>query len=245
MIVLTTALLGFAVADLMVWSLDAPGVVHGAFAAVLAALSCGGVAALSGQSALTAVVVLGFGSFALASGWLWLSRRKDHAPLPALAFMIAIVAAAFALSGSFAASSGPLDRWYDDLPFPLLARVPLDQFLVALASALFLLATANQVVRLVLAASDTSVTKGESTLKGGRVIGPMERLFVMAMVISGAVTAAAALIAAKGLLRLPEIRTKAQQKGGQDDEITEYFLIGTFTSLLLAAALGGATLAAG
>lgn len=245
MIVLTVALLGFAVADLVVWSLEAPGVVRSGFAAVLAAVACGAVAALSGQGALNATVVLGLGSFASVSAWLWLSRRKDHAPLPPLAFMIAIIAGALALSGSFDASSGPLETWYRNLPFPVVARVPLDQFLVALAAAIFLLATANTVVRLVLAASDTSVTKGESTLKGGRVIGPMERLFVMTMVVSGAVTAAAALIAAKGLLRLPEIRTKAEQESGRDDEITEYFLIGTFVSLLLAVALGGAIVAAG
>lgn len=245
MIVLTVALLGFAVADLLVWSLDIPDVRRGALAAVLAAAAGGGLAALSGQGAVTAIVVLGLGSFASVSAWLWLSRRKDHRPLQPLAFMIVVVAGAFALSGSFAASSGPLDTWYRDLPFPLVARVPLDQFLVTFAAALFLLATANQVVRLVLAASDTSVTKGESTLKGGRVIGPMERLFVMAMVASGVAVAAAALVAAKGLIRLPEIRTKAEQKTNQDDEVTEYFLIGTFASLLLAAAAGGAALAAG
>lgn len=110
--------------------------------------------------------MLGLGSFASVSTWLWLSRRENYAPLSPLAFMITIVAGAFALSGSFAASSGPLDTWYRDLPFPIVARVPRDQFLVALAAALFLLASANQVVRLFLAASGTSVTKGESTLKG-------------------------------------------------------------------------------
>ena len=244
MIVLTVALLGFAIADLVVWSLDAVGAKRRAFAAVLVALACGGIAALTGQKALTAIVVLGVGSLASVSAWLWLSRREGQAPWAPLAFMTIVIAGAFALSGSFAASSGPLDAWYRDLPFPFVARVPLDQSLMAVAAALFLVASANPVVRLVLAASGTSLT-GESTLKGGRVIGSMERLFVMAMVISGSVVAAAALIAAKGLLRLPEIRTNAQRKGGQDDEVTEYFLIGTFASLLLAAVFGGVVAAAG
>ncbi len=63
----------------------------------------------------------------------------------------------------------------------------------------------------------------------------MERLFIGAMVVSGNLVAAAALVAAKGLLRLPEIRDSP--KDG-DDQVTEYFLIGTFSSLLIAGTLG-------
>jgi hypothetical protein len=76
------------------------------------------------------------------------------------------------------------------------------------------------------------------TLTGGRLLGPIERLFVGAMVISGNLTAAAALIAAKGLVRLPEIRSRNEQASGVADQVTEYFLIGTFSSLLVASLLG-------
>ncbi len=88
-----------------------------------------------------------------------------------------------------------------------------------------------------LEAAGTPTAVGERTLSGGRLLGPMERLFVGAMVLSGSLTGAAVIIAAKGLLRLPEIRSSADQLGGAADQVTEYFLIGTFCSLLLASAL--------
>lgn len=74
---------------------------------------------------------------------------------------------------------------------------------------------------------------GEGTLHGGRLLGPMERLIVAGAVVSGSVAAAGFVIAAKGLLRFREIG-EAETKV---DEITEYFLIGTFTSIGLAAAM--------
>ena len=86
---------------------------------------------------------------------------------------------------------------------------------------------------------------GESALRGGRLLGPMERLIVGAMVLSGDPGGAALVIAAKGLLRLPEIRSGADQLKGRSDQVTEYFLIGTFSSLLLAAGAGVLVLAAG
>ena len=50
------------------------------------------------------------------------------------------------------------------------------------------------------------------------------------------------MIAAKGLLRFREIRGAEQPKV---DEITEYFLIGTFTNVVVAAAASVLVLAAG
>lgn len=256
MIVVTATLLGFAVADLLNWSVATSTWKRTFVNAALAAAACAGVAALGGHRFAPSILVLCIGSFITVSTWIWLSGRRTGAeandeerepvaPLLSLTFMLLVVAGAFALSGSFPTSAGPLDTWYRDLPFTLAPRIPLDQFLLVLAAALFLLATANQIIRLLLHASGTPVTRGESTLKGGRVLGPMERLFVMAMIISGAIVATAALIAAKGLLRLPEIRSTEQEQTGQSDEITEYFLIGTFASVLLAAALGGVVAAAG
>lgn len=243
MIVFTVALLGFALVELIRWLLEPAKVGRKTLAALVTAAICGSLAALAGQGAVVAVLVLGLGSFLSTAAWLWLSRRQGS--LPALALMFGVLVGAFALSGSFGASSGPLESWYEDLPFPFVHHASLDQSLVAVAATLFLLAASNQVVRLVLAAAGTPVTRGETALKGGRVIGPMERLFVMAMVVFGAATAAAALIAAKGFLRLPEIRSEAEQGDGRADHVTEYFLIGTFASLLLAAVLGGTIRAAG
>ena len=62
-----------------------------------------------------------------------------------------------------------------------------------------------------------------------------------AAVMSGDAAGAGFVIAGKGLLRFREIRG-TDQSGV--DEITEYFLIGTFTSVLLAIAMAVLVLAA-
>jgi hypothetical protein len=77
----------------------------------------------------------------------------------------------------------------------------------------------------------------------------MERLLVAAAVISGGVAGAGFVIAAKGLLRFreiqaPERRGKGRIRGPRVDEITEYFLIGTFVSILIAATAAILVLAA-
>jgi hypothetical protein len=61
----------------------------------------------------------------------------------------------------------------------------------------------------------------------------MERLIVAGAVLSGSAAAAGFVIAAKGLLRFREIGGASKSNV---DEVTEYFLIGTFTSTVLAAA---------
>ncbi|MFZ2427596.1 MAG: hypothetical protein WAW71_05580, partial [Propioniciclava sp.] len=68
----------------------------------------------------------------------------------------------------------------------------------------------------------------------GRLLGPMERLLVIGFGATGHVEAAAVVVAAKGLLRFPELQAAARQEPRAVDEVTEYFLVGTFSSLLLA-----------
>jgi hypothetical protein len=123
----------------------------------------------------------------------------------------------------------------------VLGRWPLSDVLVASGVVLAQLATANVVVRLVLDAVGVPATSNEKQLKGGRVLGPMERLFIVGLGAVGELTAAAVVIAAKGLLRFPELQ-RAQQRlppAGPSD-VTEYFLVGSFASWLVA--LGGAAL---
>lgn len=123
----------------------------------------------------------------------------------------------------------------------VLGRWPLSDVLVAAGVVLAQLATANVVVRLVLDAVGVPATSNEKQLKGGRVLGPMERLFIVGLGAVGELTAAAVVIAAKGLLRFPELQ-RAQQRlppAGPSD-VTEYFLVGSFASWLVA--LGGAAL---
>ncbi len=131
------------------------------------------------------------------------------------------------------------------LPSPLadtvLARWPASDVMVATGVVLAQLATANVVVRLVLDAVGVPATSNEKQLKGGRVLGPMERLFIVGLGAVGELTAAALVIAAKGLLRFPELQRAQQQvpPAGPSD-VTEYFLVGSFASWLVA--LGGAAL---
>jgi hypothetical protein len=123
----------------------------------------------------------------------------------------------------------------------VLGRWPLSDVLVASGVVLAQLATANVVVRLVLDAVGVPATSNEKQLKGGRVLGPMERLFIVGLGAVGELTAAAVVIAAKGLLRFPELQ-RAQQRlppAGPSD-VTEYVLVGSFASWLVA--LGGAAL---
>lgn len=104
-------------------------------------------------------------------------------------------------------------------------------------------ASGNRIVRLALDAAGVSRETSEGALKGGRALGPLERLIVFAIVLAGDPAAAAIVVTGKGLLRFPEIRTEVRQAG--PDSVTEYFLIGTFVSLLIALLLAVLVLAAG
>jgi len=169
-------------------------------------------------------------------------RWKANYPLAGIALVLVVL---FGISGSAGTITGPLGTWYEQLAFPFARHVPIDQFVLGVSASLFLLSTANRIVRLVLDAAGTPALTNENTLRGGRLLGPMERLILGAVVLSGDPAGAALIIAAKGLLRLPEIRDKADERQGKADHVTEYFLIGTFSSLLLAAGAALAVLAAG
>jgi hypothetical protein len=129
----------------------------------------------------------------------------------------------------------------DALPTPhaplsgtLVGDLGLDRSVLLAGIALLQLSTANLLVRLLLDAVGVPAQSHEKDLKGGRVLGPMERLFVLVLAIAGQLTAASVVVAAKGLLRWPELRSPRE---GGPSEISEYFLIGSFASWLVA--LGG------
>jgi hypothetical protein len=185
-----------------------------------------GLAALGILLAWTVMSQVAFGSrFRRAALWV-----------PALALAIA-----FAAGGSTNTEpGGALGEWYEGLSWPFVGSVPLIQFLMAISGTLFLLATSNRVVRLVLELADAPAEDNEGRLKGGRIIGQMERLMIAALVLVGQFAGAALVITAKGLIRLPEI---TGDSGG--DDAAEYLIIGTFASLMLGASVAVLTLAAG
>ena len=78
-------------------------------------------------------------------------------------------------------------------------------------------------------ASDAAEADGDAPLRGGRWIGPLERILLLLLASAGAHhTAIAAVIAAPGVVRFPEIRR--DEGGGKAEE----FLIGSLASWTLA-----------
>ncbi len=129
--------------------------------------------------------------------------------------------------------------WWEGLLPP---RASLAAVLACPGLVLLLGAPANAVVSAVLAwagrrdrsaAADGVPPQGRigSGLRGGRVIGPMERWLVLALAGAGIHAAIAALVAAKGVIRFPEIAQDAREGSGAK---AEEFLIGSLTSWALA-----------
>lgn len=122
----------------------------------------------------------------------------------------------------------------DGLAGSVLYDVGPERVCVVAGVVLFQLSTANLVVRLLLDAIGVPAVTNEKKLRGGRLLGPMERLFIVVLGLAGDLTAAAVVVAAKGLLRFPELQRTSKQDG--PTEVSEYFLIGSFSSWLLAVA---------
>ncbi|MEX1037577.1 MAG: hypothetical protein WDZ96_01820 [Acidimicrobiia bacterium] len=109
------------------------------------------------------------------------------------------------------------------------------EVIVITAVAVFLTVPANWLVRLVLRL--VRVESPTDTNRAGRWIGILERLLVFVLVISGQAAAAGIVVAAKSILRFPEISSKPKQIA------PEYVLIGSLASWLLAFAAGAAVAA--
>jgi len=147
------------------------------------------------------------------------------------------------LSGWSSDVDGLVARW----PSWVGLSVGPDQLLMVVGVVLLQMVTGNQLVRLVLGSVGAVKPAGEpqpsDKLKGGRLLGPMERLLIVGLGLAGQLGAATAVVAAKSIIRFPEINAqKARENGGIGiDEVTEYFLVGSFTSWIVA--LGGLALA--
>ncbi len=226
------ALLAVGLADAVRWQPDA-GRRRSAAALAAAVAVVAGVLALAGLEPVEGAVC-GLAVAALVALWLVTSARALRtgrgAPLP-LAVLAAGGLGLLAASGPVPSFGGPLVRWYDGLDVPALAGQGFGRFAVAAGALAVLQVTGNVVVRLVLLGAGSTPPAVEGTLRGGRVLGPLERTFLFALTLGGELTAAAVVVAAKGLLRFPEIQ---RSRAGGVDALTEYFLIGSLTSWLLA-----------
>jgi hypothetical protein len=204
----------------------------GAGFAVVLGLTCG----LTGLRDVLALVVIA----AVVVAWGITVRQgfgRDRAAIPlallGVAFAVAVVAAPAA-----SPAAGLLEDWLARDPLPVLAGLDADRVLMLVAVFLFQLSTGNVLVRLVLAATGTvnparvgGIDDPATQLKGGRLLGPMERVFILGLGLAGHLTAASIVIAAKGLLRFPELQSKPEQV--RIHRLTEYFLVGSFASWLV------------
>jgi hypothetical protein len=136
---------------------------------------------------------------------------------------------------------------------------------VIVGSFIFLVAPANALVRLALEAAGLQVDREEDRMRGGRLIGAVERWLILVLAWAGDLTAAGLVIAARSILRFPELAAARRESAeaeaaeskpgrrGDDpteeaappaagrirrvDPTTEYFLLGSMTSWLIAAAV--------
>lgn len=163
--------------------------------------------------------------------------RDQTAPL---AVMVVAVVLLVALSGWGSHAGGLSARWASWVALPLSGVTP-TRMLMVVGVVLLQLATGNQLVRLVLGTVGVVRPAGEpqpsDRLKGGRLLGPMERLLILSLGAGGQVAAAGAVVAAKGIIRFPELNAQKGRNGEVGiDAVTEYFLVGSFASWLLALA---------
>jgi hypothetical protein len=182
-------------------------------------------------------------ALAVAAGmvwaWGWSVTRgfgRDQAWLPLLVLGCS-VGLAVLVGAAAGPGGGALGAWLDASDLGAWAQTPPDRFLLLLGALGIQLSTGNVVVRLVLATTGTLHPAKDGSLpptplKGGRLLGPMERLLILALALAGEITAAGIVIAAKGLLRYPELSSPREQT--QVHRLTEYVLVGSFASWLWA-----------
>ncbi|MEP9383025.1 hypothetical protein [Nocardioides sp. KR10-350] len=209
----------------------------GAGAAVLLGLLC---ELTEWRDALAYVVVA-----AVVVAWGRTSRLPGTRAAVPLALLGTALVAGLLLAPWAPDVTGPVADWLQRAPWLGLATADPAHTLLVLGGVLVQLSTGNVVVRLVLEATGAQPPQrpGQRSLKGGRLLGPMERLVILGLGLAGHVTAASLVIAAKGLVRWPELQSFRDTDEPSIDEVTEYFLVGSFVSWLTS--LGTLVLLAG
>lgn len=135
--------------------------------------------------------------------------------------------------------AGPVAAWAEQAPWAWVEAARPEAVLLAFGGLLVQVSTGNVVVQLVLDATDVANPLDGlegNKLKGGRLLGPLERLTIFGLGLTGSLAAAGLVVAAKGLIRWPELQSF---RGGDGDgpsinDVTEYFLVGSFVSWMTA-----------
>lgn len=100
----------------------------------------------------------------------------------------------------------------------------------------------------VLALVDRGNTRSQSTqqagevLRGGALIGSLERAAIFGSIVAGWPEGVAIVLAIKGLARYPELRSPDQPASVTPMAVAERFIIGTFTSVLWSVTCAGLSL---
>ncbi len=210
---------------------------------IVTALLVAGLAALNSMADVVILLVV----LAALAGWVVVADHALRQPTSrgragaALAVLAAGAAVVVGFSGAASPVGGPLADWLRWTAIPRLPGFTPDR--VVLLAGLFIVqfATGNLLVRLTLCLGGAPGPAGShspaSRLKGGRLIGPMERVFILGLGLAGQLTAASVVVAAKGLIRWPELQAVRESDAGTGiDAVTEYFLVGSFVSWLVALA---------
>lgn len=200
----------------------------------------------------------------VAGLWVWTMPEQGESKLtfwPAVALALLCVAAVVSI-GDRGPAGVIGEVWHLQTPF---GPTSFDLAMLVLGVFVFLLESSNRVVRAALAGehawhpvdveitsktefvtdADGAASSADATIvsttartggfKGGRLIGPLERVIVFMLTLAGAYSLIAAMLAAKGIVRFPEI-----SKDGETGARAEYFLVGSLVSWVIA--LGAAFL---
>lgn len=199
-------------------------------------------------AALTAAPLAGLFAVAMAVVWVWVFPSDARAKAgfwPAVA--LAVVCIVFVAILGPRADAGILGAVWD-IPTPW-GALSVDHTLLLVGAVCVLLESGNVIVRAALASEmpasvpssadpadpadpgDPLIAAPVPTLKGGRLIGPLERVIVFALTLTGVYALLAAVLAAKGIVRFPEI-----SRDGDTGSRAEYFLIGSLVSWVVALA---------
>ncbi len=183
-------------------------------------------------------------------GWVVLCARAErtgeHQGAPLAVFGIAL-GLLILLSGWASDIGGLVERWTSWVDIPGIGGVGPNRLMMVVGVVLLQFVTGNQLVRLVLSSVGAVKPEGQpqasDRLKGGRLLGPMERTLILGLGLAGQLAAATAVVAAKSIIRFPEINAQKARENGNIgiDDVTEYFLVGSFASWIIA--LGGLVLA--
>ncbi len=193
------------------------------------------------STAMPPVALLGAG---LVPVWLLATTRwRERVPGVGVVGLLLALGAGVAVSGLVPPAAGPVAEWFGSVPAAVALGTSPERFLVLAGAVLFAVESGNVVVRAVLVDTGTVASPDEEAVKGGRVIGPIERVFLLGMALLGQYLAIGAIVTAKSILRFPEIGAapsrssrllSARGRSRSRRKTAEYVLVGSLVSWAVA-----------